>query len=310
MRIRMALNPDPTPQTPRQMSWLREPSPSHEAPLLRDSQIAAWAGFRLGIFAAASIELAGQYGEHAAVGMILKGRTRARIHSRGEACDFSPGPDSVGLFAPHFEVDWTRWDCEPGAERMIVELDFSDIERAGDLDAMLTTRRALRQDLTLKDAHLASLLRLMADEVRQGSPHGALYATSLSLSLASYLFSGHGSGGQTRSRERGTLSSTQKALVLELVRHRLAQDLSLEDLAQAAGVSRFHFLRLFKNTFGVTPHRFVMDQRVDAARRMLAETKLPIAEVAASTGFSSQSHLNTAMRRSLGLTPGQWRRSS
>jgi len=106
------------------------------------------------------------------------------------------------------------------------------------------------------------------------------------------------------------LSSAQKALVLDLVRHRLAEDPSLEELAQAAGASRSHFLRLFKNTFGVMPHRFVMEQRIGTARQLLQETRLPIAEIAASTGFSSQSHLCTAMRRSLGLTPGQWRRSA
>lgn len=292
---------------PRQLSWVRDGAP--EAPLLPSSQTAAWAGFRLGIFQAASVQLAGQQGDHPALGMILKGRTRAQIESRGEKCDFSPGPDSVGLFAPRLEVRWTRWDCEPGSERMVVELDFSDLQRAGDLEAMLPPRRSLRQNLTLSDARLAALMRLIADEVRQSSPHGALYATSLSFALAAYLFNEHGSGGRTQSRERGMLTTTQRERVLELVRRRLAEDLSLDELAAAAGISRFHFLRLFKNSFGVTPHRFVMDQRIAAARRLLAETTLPLVQIAAAAGFSSQGHLCTVMRRRLGLTPGQWRRA-
>lgn len=290
------------------MSWLREPREVRETPLLRRAQIAAWAGFRLGIFKAASIEIAGQQGEHPAVGMILRGRTRAQIRSRGEECDFSPGRDSVGVFGPQFDVSWTRWECEPGAERMMIELDFSDLERAGDLDTLLASRRTLRQDLTLSDTHLAAMMRLIAEEVQHCSPHGPLYATSLSLSLAAYLFSAHGSGGRTRSRERGALSPAQKARVLELVQQHLADDLKLEEMAAAAGISRFHFLRLFKNSLGMTPHRYVMEQRLASARRLLEDTGMPVAEIAAATGFSSQSHLCTAMRRSLGTTPGRWRK--
>ena len=301
----------PLPLEPRQVSWLREATVRPEPSLLHESQTAAWAGFRLGIFEAISKEVSGQRGEHAVLAMILRGRTRARIVSHGDQCDFSPGPDSVGLFAPCLDISWTRWDCEPGAERMMIELDFADLTRAGDLDAMVAgRRRVLRQDLTMRDGHIAALMRLIAAEVRLGSPHGSLYATSLSLGLAAYLFSEKGESGRTRVRERGRLTASQKSRVLDVVEQRLAEDIALDDLAAAAGVSRFHFLRLFKNSLGITPHRFVMDQRLAAARKLLAETDERLADVAASTGFSSQSHLSTTMRRRLGVTPKQWRRST
>lgn len=306
---RMNLNSIPGTFSSREMSWLREPPVQREVALLRESQITAWAGFRVGVFAATTIELTHQHGEQPAVGMILRGKTRARIRSRGQECDFSPGADSVGLFGPKFEVDWTRWVCEPGAERLMIELDVTDLQDAGDLEAMLPGRRVLQQDLTLRDAHLASLMRLVADEVRQGSPHGRLYATSLSVGLAAYLFNEHGRGGRTPQRERGALSPAQKTRVVEVVQQRLAEDLRLEELASVAGISRFHFLRLFKNTFGMTPHGFILNQRVDAARQLLETTSLPIADIAHAAGFSSQSHLSTAMKRLLGMTPGSWRRS-
>lgn len=242
--------------------------------------------------------------------MMLKGRARGRLICRGEDCDISPGPDSVGLFGPQLQIDWARWDCEPGAERLTIDLDFSPLERAGDLELMLPPRRELRQDLRLSDPQLASMMRLIATEVRCGSPHGALYANSLSFALATYLFSRHAGGGRVVPRERGTLRAHQKAAVLDVIQHRLDGDLALDDLAAAAGVSRYHFLRLFKNTFGVTPHHFVLDRRIEAAARLLEHTGLPLAEVAAQTGFSSQSHLGSAMQRSLGCTPAQWRRAA
>jgi AraC family transcriptional regulator len=301
--------PSPLPAEARRLSWLRDPRAGYEPLLLHVAQTSAWAGFRVGIFQAQTTELRHQRGEHAALGMILKGRTRARIVSRGEDCDFSPGADSVGVFAPHFEVDWTRWECEPGAERMMVELDLANLSRHGDLEAMLPERRVLSQNLTLSDPRLATMMRLIGDEVREGSPHGALYATSLSLALAAYVFNHHGQGGSARLRERAGLSTVQKQRVLELIDRCLADDIRLEDLAAAAGVSRFHFVRLFRNTLGITPHQFVLAQRVAAARRLLVETGLSLADIAAATGFSSQSHLSTTMRRQLGVTPGQWRRS-
>jgi AraC family transcriptional regulator len=162
----------------------------------------------------------------------------------------------------------------------------------------------------MRDGHIASLMRLIADEVRQGSPHGSLYASSLSLGLAAYLFSEKVDSGATRARERGRLTASQKARVLDLVQMRLAEDIALDDLAAVAGIGRFHFLRLFKNTLGVTPHRYLVDQRLAAARTLLQDTDQGLADVAANTGFSSQSHLCTAMRRRLGVTPRQWRRSN
>jgi len=301
----------PLPLDPRQVSWLRDAANPPELSLLNESQTAAWAGFRLGIFEATSKETTGQHGEHAVLAMILRGRTRAQISSHGDRCDFSPGPDSVGLFAPCLDISWTRWDCEPGAQRMMIELDFAGLARAGDLDAMLPRQPSvLRQDLTMRDGRIAALMRLIADEVRLGSPHGSLYATSLSLGLAAYLLGEKGDSGSTRTREHGRLTASQKSRVLDVVQQRLAEDIALDDLAAAAGVSRFHFLRLFKNSLGITPHRFVMDQRLAAARKLLAETDQRLADVAANTGFSSQSHLCTAMRRRLGTTPRQLRRST
>jgi AraC family transcriptional regulator len=278
-----------------------------EPTLLAAGNESAWTGFRVGIFQAVSHQTA-LSAPHAGLAMVLKGRTRARIVSRGQEWDISPGPDTVGFFAPQLQIDSSRWQCEAGAERLTISLDFSVLERWGDLEAMLPPRREMRQDLSVRDPQLASIMRLVAAEVRDGSPHGELYATSLSIALACRLFGRYASGGRAMPRERGTLQAGQKSAVLGLVEQRLGGNITLDDLAAAAGISRFHFLRLFKNTFGVTPHHFILERRIDAALRLLDHTELPLALIAAQTGFSSQSHLSTAMRRHLGCTPGQRRR--
>ena len=121
-------------------SWLNLQQKAPEPSVLSDSALAAWAGLRLSLFQAQSVELRGQHGEHPAIAMILHGRTRARIASRGQTCDFCPGPDSVGLFAPMLDVGWTRWDCEPGAERLVIELDPGTLAGRDGIGSVLPPR--------------------------------------------------------------------------------------------------------------------------------------------------------------------------
>lgn len=289
-------------------SSLRDNSGFEHPSLLRESQVIAWAGLRMGIFQSMPGEVRNVQGEHAVLAMNLKGRGRGRVISRGDAYDASRGPDCVDLLGPTVDIKSFSWHCEPGTERMVMELDLAELDRGGDLAVMRPERRELRQALGLSDSHLVSLLHLMVAELRSGSPHGPLYATSLSIALAAYLFEHQGSGGKPASRERAGLTPAQKARVLDLVHHRLADKLALEEMAETAGVSRFHFLRLFKNSFGTTPHRFVLDQRIAAARLLLESTKAPLADIATSTGFADQSHLCRAMRRHLGVSPAEWRR--
>ena len=84
-------------------------------------------------------------------------------------------------------------------------------------------------------------------------------------------------------------------------------DYSLGDLAAAAGLSRFHFLRCFRRAAGQTPHADQVSRRVNAARRMLATGGAP-ADVAVACGFADQSHLTRLFRRLLGVTPGAYAR--
>jgi transcriptional regulator GlxA family with amidase domain len=84
--------------------------------------------------------------------------------------------------------------------------------------------------------------------------------------------------------------------------------ITLGELAEIEGVSRFQLLRAFVRQTGVTPHAYQMQLRVRLARRLLAAGRLPAA-VAAETGFSDQSHLNRVFRRQVGTSPGRYRQA-
>lgn len=88
----------------------------------------------------------------------------------------------------------------------------------------------------------------------------------------------------------------------------LSRRITVAELAQVACLSPSHFHAQFKDRVGLSPHQYLLRQRLDRAARLLRETDLPLVGVAGECGFSSQSALTTAMRRYLGLTPGSLRR--
>jgi len=96
--------------------------------------------------------------------------------------------------------------------------------------------------------------------------------------------------------------------VRDLLAARIAENVSLDDLAQAADVSRFHLIRLFRRRYGVTPFAYQRNLRVERVRDALRYGE-PLAEAAAELGFADQSHLGRVFRAVMGATPGQYRQS-
>jgi AraC family transcriptional regulator len=95
----------------------------------------------------------------------------------------------------------------------------------------------------------------------------------------------------------------------DLVRSRLAMGVSIADMAGACGLSRAQFMRQFKASVGCTPYQFVLQTRLDVAQEQVKSGGQPLAAVAQSVGFSSQSHMTTLFLRRYGQTPGEMRRS-
>ena len=88
-----------------------------------------------------------------------------------------------------------------------------------------------------------------------------------------------------------------------------AQDVALADLAGHVGLSPFHFLRVFRQELGLTPHQHLVRTRLRHAVRLLADTDLPVTEVAYASGFGDLSHFLRAFRRAMGRPPGAFRRA-
>lgn len=110
------------------------------------------------------------------------------------------------------------------------------------------------------------------------------------------------------SMPEGKPGQTDFSAVLHRFAEDFAQPLSLAQLAAGQGQSELRFLRDFTRSIGMTPHAYLLEVRVQAARRMIEFGDLPLAEIALDCGFAHQSHLGSAFRKVLGITPGEYRR--
>ena len=108
----------------------------------------------------------------------------------------------------------------------------------------------------------------------------------------------------------GALGPGRLERVRALIERSLAQPLHVEHLAAAAHMSPFHFSRLFKLATGESPHAYLTQRRVERAKELLAQSRLPLVHVASAVGFQTQGHFTEVFRRHAGTTPRRFRLAS
>ncbi len=94
------------------------------------------------------------------------------------------------------------------------------------------------------------------------------------------------------------------------IQSHLQEDLSLEQLMSVVHLSKYHFIRLFKEQFGMSPGKYILSNRIGTAKRLLVTTTLPIYEIAAQVGFSDPTSFHRAFRDTEGKSPGRFREES
>lgn len=147
--------------------------------------------------------------------------------------------------------------------------------------------------------------------LRDGSTQDRLYVETMAQMMAVHLARRH----STRSRPERIvagdgLSRQRIRRLLEYIEANLGGDLSLEAMATEVDMSPFYLSRVFKASLGQSPHRYVLERRVERAKAMLRDSDAPVADVALAAGFSSQSHLSNWFHRLVGTSPAAYRREN
>lgn len=105
------------------------------------------------------------------------------------------------------------------------------------------------------------------------------------------------------------LSPERLARVLDYIQRNLHESLSVQAIAQEAGLSPFHFSRMFKRATRQTPHAFITARRMELACQLLGESTLEISEITRRCGFRTQAHFTEVFRLRVGTTPKRYRES-
>ena len=220
--------------------------------------------------------------------------------------ELQTAPRMIEIYEGGLSFDHCHWEGEAGR---CVMVEFTD----ADVQAMThgeLQRLDLRTRHELFDERVSGITLELAEEALNGLPNGRLYAQGLCVALIGVLATHHASGGDSLpAAHAGRLGLLQQRRLIDMIRANLDADLSLTRLADEVGLSVHHFLRVFKATFGTTPHRYVQRRRLEAAVAALQrQGARSIADIALDHGFASQAHMTDLMRRHLGVTPRAVRR--
>ena len=190
-----------------------------------------------------------------------------------------------------------------------ISMDAAFIKQIWETDFDRATDFELRTTIGVRDPVIDRIGRLGQKELSEGGIGGRLYAESLGTALAVHLLRQYGTSPKTLAIYKGGIASRSLQRVISYINANLQEPLSLAELAGIAKLSPHHFATVFKASTGMSPHRYVIEKRLERARDLLRRNHHSISEIAYAVGFSSQSHLTAHFRQTAGLTPRGFRQS-
>jgi AraC family transcriptional regulator len=181
------------------------------------------------------------------------------------------------------------------------------IKAARDVVDLATVQFDFR-DLTTK--YTARLIATLSDIASDADMRDwPLLMESISASLAVAILYSFSHAKKAFVEKPRALSDVRGKRVLDYIGANIHRQITLAELAEIASLSQFHFIRKFKNRFGMTPLQYLAHRRVESAKRMLVCTREPLAHIAVACGFASQSHFSTVFRKVQGTTPAAYRKA-
>ena len=167
----------------------------------------------------------------------------------------------------------------------------------------------LNNDLCTGDPFFRQMMHAYLREVENAREFSQIALQSIALQVSLHLARNYSTLVAREVETPRTLMEKRRiARAKEYIQDNLARPISLAEIAGAAHLSQYHFVRCFKAAEGVTPYQFVIQKRLEMARHMVTETKHSLVEIADMCGFSSQQHLTDAYGKAFGVTPGAMRR--
>lgn len=227
-----------------------------------------------------------------------------------------------------FDGAWTKTQCSAGDVSLLTRSQWSHWQWTDDVDvthvylteALVSNVANEAMDRCVAEVRLHDVLRThdpvvtamvdaIAQEARQRHVGGALYAEALGTQLAVHLLRHYASVKFSEPLGKASLSPQQMKRIAEYIDSHLHESSSLHVLAAVLGLGVWSFGRRFRESFGVAPHRYVIERRVERAERLLTQGSMPLKEVACACGFADQAHMTRMLRSRRAITPAALRQS-
>jgi len=166
----------------------------------------------------------------------------------------------------------------------------------------------LRGQRGVSDPVVAALGRAILPALSSADGTQALFVEHVALAIGVHLAQTYGGLAVPQAQRRGGLSRIQERRAKEFLLRRVTDEVSIAEVAAECRLSRSYFIRAFRETTGKTPHKWLLDRRIELAKELLLHPETPIVEIAVECGFADQSHLTRAFTSLVGVPPGRWRR--
>ncbi|MBB6260714.1 AraC family transcriptional regulator [Paenochrobactrum gallinarii] len=194
-------------------------------------------------------------------------------------------------------------------EHLVVKLDAETLQAACEGDKVLSAEEYFPSPARFVDAKCLQVAHLLRAEMQKNGPVIEHYLDALRTVFVTLLLQNHSVLRRNYERqEMGGLSYHSMRQIENYLRDNFCKKISVTSMANFLGVSPGHFLTSFRESFGQTPHQYLLMLRLNEAERRLQETDESLADIADKIGFSSQSHMTTALKKNRSTTPGELRR--
>jgi AraC family transcriptional regulator len=237
--------------------------------------------------------------------LILVNLAAGRVHreSNGEAADNEIRPGDVAIYPGNLPVRWA-WDTRLSFITLGLEAGYLNriAREVFDTDPAQVELSIVEGQ---RDPAITGVAGNLMRELMIGDAGSRLYAESTASLLAVHLLRRYARPSKPIEADKIMMAPRAVTQAVSFIHENYSRTVKLEDIAAAANLSLYHLTRVFKKAIGTTPHRYLVQVRVNSARLLLAAGARSLAEVAVAVGFADQSHFTREFKRMLGVTPGQ-----
>lgn len=268
----------------------------------REKQLGTWQGLSLIQQIGSSANGAHRHSSHR-ISLQLSGAVQTEWSDGASDASSTSGPGSLTLLpagSHHARCAIRANDVAQEPEQLVALIDPTTSE------SWFPARAELKESRGFRDLQLERMLLILRDTALETSST-QLFGGLIANAIAVHLMRTYAAGQRALPAHRGGIPRSRLNKVLERMDKDIQGSVLVSELAQIAGLSVFHFSRAFRQSMGTSPYQYLLGQKMELARSLLADSTKSIADIAIGVGFAQQNHFARVFKKHTGLSPSEFR---